>query len=78
MQEERYFRFYSSIRYNAQEMVFRSVIPVVDRNLEELGARVRQQPGKVVLDPGLKVPNNVANIDVHLSPGQLPLRVPAG
>ena len=41
MQEERYFRFYSSIRYNAQEMVFRSVIPVVDRNLEELGARVR-------------------------------------
>lgn len=69
MQEERYFRFYSSIRYNAQEMVFRSVIPVVDRNLEDLAARVRQQPGKVVLDPELKVPNNVTNIDVHLSPG---------
>jgi len=41
MQDERYFRFYSSIRYNAQEMVFRSVIPVVDRHLEDLGARVR-------------------------------------
>jgi ubiquinone/menaquinone biosynthesis C-methylase UbiE len=69
MQDERYFRFYSSIRYNAQEMVFRSVIPVVDRNLEDLGARVRQQPGKVVVNPDLKVPNNVTNIDVHLSPG---------
>ena len=69
MQEERYFRFYSSIRYNAQEMVFRSVIPVVDRNLESLGARVRQQPGKVALNPDLKLPNNVTNIDVHLSPG---------
>jgi ubiquinone/menaquinone biosynthesis C-methylase UbiE len=69
MQDERYFRFYSAIRYNAQEMVFRSVIPVVDRNLEELGERVRQQPGKVALDPDLKVPNNVTNIDVHLSPG---------
>ena len=69
MQEERYFRFYSSIRYNAQEMVFRSVIPVVDRNLEDLNVRVRARPGSAVLDPDLPVPNNVSNIDVHLSPG---------
>jgi ubiquinone/menaquinone biosynthesis C-methylase UbiE len=69
MQEERYFRFYSSIRYNAQEMVFRSVIPVVDRNLEDLNVRARQRPGSAVLNPGLPVPNNVSNIDVHLSPG---------
>jgi ubiquinone/menaquinone biosynthesis C-methylase UbiE len=69
MQDERYFRFYSAIRYNAQEMVFRSVIPVVDRHLEDLGARVRQRPGRVVVDPDLKVPGNVTNIDVHLSPG---------
>jgi len=69
MQDERYFRFYSAIRYNAQEMVFRSVIPVVERNLAELNARARQQPGRAVLDPHLEVPNNVSNIDVHLSPG---------
>ena len=69
MQEDRYFRFYSSIRYNAQEMVFRSVIPVVDRNLEDLNARARERPGWAVLDPGLPMPNNVSNIDVHLSPG---------
>jgi ubiquinone/menaquinone biosynthesis C-methylase UbiE len=69
LQEERYFRFYSSIRYNAQEMVFRSVIPVVERNLEDLNARAHARPGAAVLDPALTVPNNVSNIDVHLSPG---------
>lgn len=69
MQEERYFRFYSSIRYNAQEMVFRSVIPMIDRNLEDLNARARANPGMVRVDPALKVPNNVTNIDVHLQPG---------
>ena len=69
LQEERYFRFYSSIRYNAQEMVFRSVIPIVDRNLEGLNARARENPGTFVPNPDLAVPANVANIDVHLSPG---------
>ncbi len=69
IQEDRYFRFYSAVRYNAQEMVFRSVIPVVDRQLEELNARARARPGHFVANPDLKVPANVANIDVHLSPG---------
>ena len=69
LQDDRYFQFYSSIRYNAQEMVFRSVIPVVDRNLEDLNNRARARPGTAVLNPGLTVPKNVTNIDVHLSPG---------
>ena len=69
LQEDRYFRFYSSIRYNAQEMVFRSVIPVVDRHVEELNARAAGRPGHFVPNPDLPVPSNVANIDVHLSPG---------
>jgi ubiquinone/menaquinone biosynthesis C-methylase UbiE len=69
LQEDRYFRFYSSIRYNAQEMVFRSVIPVVDRNMEELNAMAKAKPGDFVADPALPIPNNIANIDVHLSPG---------
>lgn len=69
MQEERYFRFYSSIRYNTQEMVFRSVIPVIDRDLDQLNERARQAPGSVVLNPDLQVPKNVTNIDVHLAPG---------
>ncbi len=69
MQEDRYFRFYSAIRYNAQEMVFRSVIPVVDRSIEHLNARAAERPGQFVPNPALAVPSNVANIDVHLSPG---------
>lgn len=69
LQDDRWFRFYSSIRYNAQEMVFRSVIPVIDRNLEALNGRARDIPGRAVLDPSLPVPANVANIDVHLQPG---------
>ena len=39
MQADSYFRFYSSIRLNAQEMVFRSVVPLVDRELDDLNAQ---------------------------------------
>lgn len=66
---DRYFSFYSAIRYNAQEMVFRSVIPMIDRNLETLNAQAGARPGTATLDPALPVPANVANIDVHLAPG---------
>lgn len=76
MHSENYFRFYSSVRYNTQEMVFRSVIPVVDSHLDELavkGAELRADDstvgGSLTLDPSFEVPKNVADIDVHLSPG---------
>lgn len=69
MLADRYFGFYSALRYNAQEMVFRSVIPMIDRNLENLNHQARSRPGAATLDPALPVPANVANIDVHLSPG---------
>jgi ubiquinone/menaquinone biosynthesis C-methylase UbiE len=73
MQADDYFRFYSSVRYNAQEMVFRSVIPAVDRELAELNKRGRAliEDGKstVTVDEKLDVPRNVASIDVHLAPG---------
>ncbi|MBT8422223.1 MAG: methyltransferase domain-containing protein, partial [Gammaproteobacteria bacterium] len=68
-----YFRFYSSMRYNAQEMVFRSVTPMVDRNLDALidqSAAIRaahdQQPE---LRAEFAVPDSVSKIDVHLAPG---------
>lgn len=73
MQADDYFRFYSSVRYNAQEMVFRSVIPAVERELEDLNQRGRalrqDEKSPVTVDEELQVPRNVANIDVHLSPG---------
>ena len=73
MQGDNYFRFYSSMRYNAQEMVFRSVIPQVERNLDglieqsaELRAQHNQEPE---LQEGFEVPDSVTKLDVHLAPG---------
>ena len=76
MLDDLYFQFYSSIRYNAQEMVFRSVIPVVDRNLDKLNRVAKELResaenvgGELRLSPELKIPASVSSIDVHLSPG---------
>jgi len=76
MQDDYYFQFYSSIRYNAQEMVFRSVIPQIDRELEHLNKLAKaicaapgEDSGKLKLNPDLDIPVNVSSIDVHLSPG---------
>lgn len=71
MQEEACFRFYSGIRHAAQEMVHRSVIPAVERSVESLRerGRNRQSAAPLDLDPTLRIPPNVAGIDVHLAPG---------
>ncbi len=72
----REFRFYSSIRSSAQQMVFASVIPAVERSMDTLAERARayredhsDTVGTLTLDPGFEVPRNVADIDVHYSPG---------
>lgn len=74
MKEEDYFRFYSSIRYNAQEMVWRSVVPAVDRQLEGLTEKAKalsasKVGGSLTLDPSLELPRTVTSLDVHLAPG---------
>ncbi len=75
MKAEPVFRFYSAVRVNAQEMVWRSVIPPVERALPSLtqraGALTARSPagGSLTLDPALKLPSNVAGLDVHLMPG---------
>jgi ubiquinone/menaquinone biosynthesis C-methylase UbiE len=75
MRPDPYFQFYSALRYNAQEMVFRSVIPMIDRNITDLNARVQGQladpakGGTVTVDPAFPVPRSVSEIDVHLAPG---------
>ena len=66
------FNIYSSLRVQAQKMVWSSVIPTVDREAERLAEaaeRVADKPGSVTLDPDLEVPRNVSAIDVHLLPG---------
>ena len=73
MQSDPYFRFYSAVRYNAQEMVFRSVIPTVEKNLDELNRTAAEVRRRESIEPelaeGFEVPRSVADIDVHLSPG---------
>jgi ubiquinone/menaquinone biosynthesis C-methylase UbiE len=75
MLRDSYFCFYSAARYNAQEMVHHSVIPLVDRNMEELNDRAHKLResqdvgGTLTLDPGIEIPRSVSSIDVHLFPG---------
>jgi len=75
MLREPLFCFYSSIRYNAQQMVHQSVIPLVDRNMEELNSRASELRnksdvgGSLTLDPSVAIPRSVSSIDVHLTPG---------
>ena len=75
MRSDDYFKFYSSIRYNAQEMVWRSVIPVIDRELDGLVEQAnvladdKTVGGALKLNTDLEVPKNVSQFDVHLAPG---------
>ncbi len=67
------FKYYSSMRVNAQEMVWDSVRAVVDREgakIDEAVARAGQEGlGTLTLDPGFQTPRNVTEVDVHLMPG---------
>ena len=76
MRGERAYRFYSAMRVNCQKLVWRSVIPTVERNLEELNRKVIAADangngcgGTVRLNPELETPPYVADFDVHLMPG---------
>lgn len=76
MRPQPYFRFYSAARVKAQEMVWASVRPTIDRQSGELAARAAalaadrsRAEGTLRLDPDLAMPANVAGVDVHLMPG---------
>jgi ubiquinone/menaquinone biosynthesis C-methylase UbiE len=74
MRGNEYFKFYSSMRVTAQDMVWQSVLPVVDRERDTLVERAQvlaqQVPGvRLELDPSVAVPRSVSAIDVHLMPG---------
>ena len=75
MLSDPYFCFYSSIRYNAQQMVHQSVIPLVNRNLDAINETTKalgnndSVGGQLTLNPDVDVPRSVSSIDVHLTPG---------
>ena len=76
MQGDLLFQIYSSMRYNAQEMVWRSVLrplaeaaPAIDDRLATLRRKQAEVGGSLTLDPALPLPKNVSALDVHLAPG---------
>lgn len=75
MKPEASYRFYSSVRYNAQEMCFLSVQPQVERALPAMievardAAILSPAGGSLQLDPELVAPRYVDALDVHLMPG---------
>ncbi len=68
------FKFYSSMRYNAQEMVWRNALRPLHESASDLNDRIDSICGKepkpqLKLDPTADIPRNVAAVDVHLAPG---------
>lgn len=74
LKKETLFKFYSRMRCEAQEMVWRSVMPAIERNATQLADAARSlaaEPvgGSLNLEPGFDVPATVSDIDIHLMPG---------
>ena len=71
MLNDAYFRFYSSVRYNAQEMVFRCVTPSIERNLQDLNskaAKIRNESSNDLQLNELEIPRSVSAIDAAGNP----------
>jgi ubiquinone/menaquinone biosynthesis C-methylase UbiE len=69
---EAQFKFYSSLRCNAQEMTYRSVLPTIERNFESISRKAEEltqsmgkAKGTLHTDPSLQVPSYVTDVDVH-------------
>jgi ubiquinone/menaquinone biosynthesis C-methylase UbiE len=76
MRADPYFRFYSTVRCNAQQMVWNAVIDSVETQADTLtelstsmSADQARAQGTLELDPDLVVPEYVSAVDVHLMPG---------
>ncbi|MDX2145729.1 MAG: class I SAM-dependent methyltransferase [Rhodospirillaceae bacterium] len=70
-----FFRTYSSLRYNAQEMGPHAVQPVVERVIPQLNAAAAKVPatsragGTLRLNPRMAYPQYLVGMDAHLTPG---------
>ena len=72
MKPDTLFKFYSAVRNNTQELVWRSVLPGIDRSSEELAektAAINDGEDTLHLDPGFETPRYISELDVHLMPG---------
>ncbi len=75
MSGDLYYRFYSSIRYNSQEMMYLHTMDPVERKLPEMIemarriAEERPTGGSLELNPDMEIPRYVTALDIHLAPG---------
>ncbi len=76
IRDESLFQFYSALRCNAQEMVWRSVLPGIERDSERLAGYLRELQdsddeyrGSLSVPEDFTVPRYVSELDVHLMPG---------
>lgn len=75
MEPVNYYRTWSSMRYNAQEMVWGTVMDEVERDLPKMvdvaaqTARANPAGGTLRLNPDLEIPKAVSSLDIHLMPG---------
>ena len=69
-----YFKFYSSLRVTAQDMVWQSVLPVLEKQstgLQKKAAELTKSRrlGSLQLAENFPIPRSVSAVDVHLMPG---------
>jgi len=75
MEKQPSYRFYSTVRYHAQEMCYLSVQPTIERALPAMIdtsralAATNPHGGSLRLTPNFEVPRYVTALDVHLIPG---------
>lgn len=72
MTDDPYFRFWSALQRNSQEMMWRSVQLPVERSLDtliETGEALKGTVGSLQLDPDLNVPAYHQLVDIHCMPG---------
>lgn len=72
MASEPYFKFWSALQRNSQEMMWKSAQLPVERSFNELaraGAQVGSAGGTLALDPALEIPRYHRHVDIHCMPG---------
>lgn len=72
MAKEPYFRFWSALQRNSQEMMWKSTQMPVERQGEELVQVAKQSArelGSLKLDPELEIPRYHKLVDIHCMPG---------
>ena len=75
MEKTLFYKVWSSLRFNAQEMTWSSVQNQVERSLPDLvkvskdAAKIKTDKASLSLDPNLEVPKYVSKLDIHQMPG---------